>query len=114
MIDSLVYVLKNDSEQGLSALTTINSLAEKHPKFFKNNSELLINIICQILNESSFDNKIKTSAIEIINTLSSSLPVCMRKSNSFNTTYIPILFNLLLDIDYAKDNELSIWSKSVS
>ena len=113
IIDTTVYALKNDSEQGLSALNTLNSLADHHPKFFKTNMDLLINIICQILNESSFSSMIKASAIEIVSTLSVSLPVCLRKSNSFNTTYIQVLFTLLLDVDFKKDSELELWAKSV-
>jgi len=114
MIDSIVYALKNDPEQGFNALNAINSLADKHPKYFKNNVDFLINVICQVINEESFESKIKTLAIEIISTISASLPVAVRKSNALNSTYIPLLFKLMLDVDYQKDNELSSWSKGVS
>lgn len=108
-IDSLVYVLKNDESSGRIALETLNNLTESYPKLWKNHVEVLINVICEILKQTSFSFITRESALEIILTLANKTPAFLRKSQNFKNLYLPLVFELLLDIDHV--NDIDAWNK---
>jgi len=111
ILDSLIYVLKNDVDIGKTALEAINSLTDSHAKFWKQKLEVLIEILCQIAREKSFSNTVRDLALEIAYSLAQKSPAFIRKSKTFSGQFIPLLFELLLDIDYA--NELDEWTKEI-
>jgi hypothetical protein len=109
IIDTLIYALKNDEDKGKLALESLNNLTESHPKFWKDNLETLLHVLYEIIKEKGFSFAIRESSLEIIYTLANKTPAFMRKSNNFNGEILPLLFDLLLDINHADD--LEGWNK---
>jgi hypothetical protein len=109
IIDTLIYALKNDEEKGKSALESLNYLTEAHPKYWKENFETFLHVLYEIIREKSFGQTIRESALEIIYTLANKTPAFIRKSNNFIVEIIPMLFDLLLDVNDV-DN-LEAWNK---
>jgi hypothetical protein len=87
----------------------MNNLTDNHPKFWKQNLEILIQIVCEIGKEKSFSNAIRESSLEIIYGVAKKSPAFLRKSANFKGLFIPLLFELLLDIDNV--NNLENWNK---
>jgi len=109
LIDSLVYALKNDESSGRSALETLNTLTDNYPKIWKSHLDTLINVICQISKQTTFSTETRESAIEIILTIANKTPAFLRKSDGFKNIFLPMIFELLLDIDLP--NALEKWDK---
>jgi hypothetical protein len=109
ILESLIYVLKNDVDIGKTALEAINSLTESHAKFWKQKLEVLIDIICKIVTEKSFSNTVRDLALEIMYSLAKKSPAFVRKSKTFSGQFIPVMFELLLDIDNI--NDIEEWTK---
>ena len=84
-------------------------LVDSYPKFFKNNIEGIIEFVSKISAEKKIEFRIRTSILEIIYSLSHSIPGKIRGSNNFSKIFIPLIFNLLLDIDNI--NSLEGWEK---
>ena len=112
LIDALKYEneKKNESNHsGKTALETMNNIIERHPKFWKEKIELIIDIVCQISKGKIFQNQIRESALELIFSLAKKNPGSIKKSNNFKTIFLPLLFELLYEIDN-KDN-IEKWEK---
>ena len=101
--------MKNDQNSGRNALETLNNLTDNYPKIWKSHLDTLINIICQISKQTSFTTETRESAIEIILTIANKTPAFLRKSESFKTVFLPMIFELLLDIDLP--NDIEKWNK---
>jgi len=106
ILDGLIYVLKNDVDILKIVLEAIIFLTENHANFKKKKFEVLIEILCQIARENSFGREL---ALEFAYLLAKKSPEFIRKSNTFSCQFIPLLFELLLEIDY--DNEIEKWTK---
>ena len=112
LVDALKYEneKKNDSNQsGKTALETMNNIIERHPKFWKEKTDLIIDIVCQISRGKLFENSIRESALELIFSLAKNNPGTIKKSNNFKNIFLPLLFELLYEIDN-KDN-IEKWEK---
>jgi ribosomal protein S13 len=109
ILNSMIAVLKVDRDMGKSALGAINNLTESHPKFWKENLEVLIHYMCEIGREATFSNEIRESAIEIIYTIAKKSPAFLRKSKNFANIFMPLVFSLLLDLDNV--NNIDAWNK---
>ena len=109
IIETLVYALKNDLEKGKLALQSINNLCEAYPKLWKDKLELLIQVCCQIFQESGFDELVKEPTLQIILTMASKTPAFIRKSDNFNKSFLPLLFSMMLDLNCADNFEE--WNK---
>lgn len=110
MIESLIEVLKIDSESGKQSLISINDLADSQGKFWKEHLDSLLVVLCEIGKETSFDNEIRETALEIVYSLAKSTPAFIRKSKVFKSTFIPLVFQLILDLDNV--NNLPAWTES--
>jgi len=110
IIQSLVVVLKTDTESGKLSLQALNDLADSQGKFWKDNLDDLVNVICEIAKETSFENEIREVSLEIVYSLAKATPVNMRKCKVLKTTFIPLLFHLMCDLDNLKD--LESWTSS--
>ena len=99
----------NTENAGRNALETLNNLTDNYPKIWKSHLDTLINIICQISKQTSFTTETRESAIEIILTIANKTPAFLRKSESFKTVFLPMIFELLLDIDLP--NDIEKWNK---
>ena len=84
-------------------------LVDSFPKFFINNVDGIIEFVSKISSEKKIEFNIRTSILEIVYSLANSIPAKIRESKSFIQTFIPMIFNLLLDIDNI--NSLEKWEK---
>lgn len=110
IIESLVVVLKTDTESGKLSLQALVDLAESQGKFWKDNLDELVNVVCEIAKETSFENEIREISLEIVYSLAKATPVNMRKCKVLKSTFIPLLFHLMCDLDNVKD--LEAWTET--
>lgn len=94
-----------------SVLESLNYLTDTHPKFWKEKIEMLIEVICKIGSDKSIKSTMRSSSLELIYSLSKKIPAILRKSNNFLNMFIPMMFQLLLEID--NENSLPQWEKMV-
>lgn len=110
IIQSLIDVLKADIESGKQSLIALNELADSQGKFWKDHLDALITVVCEIAKESSFETEIRETALEIVYALAKATPVNMRKSQVLKSTFIPLLFHLMCDLDNI--NTVDLWTAS--
>jgi len=110
IIESLIVVLKTDVEAGKQSLIALNDLAEAKGKFWKDHLDALITVICEIAKETSFEAEVRETALEIVYSLAKGTPVNMRKSKVLKNVFIPLLFQLMCDLDNI--NNIEAWTKS--
>lgn len=118
MFESLISSLKfeldkkeTESTSGKTAIETLTFLIDAHPKFWKGKADLIIHIVGEICRTKAFPNKIRETALELVYSLCTNSPKAVKKSENFKKIFLPLLFELLLEVDNI-DN-LDKWEKQV-
>ena len=120
MLKTLVETLKHENEQknkdiaeskGKAALETIIEIIDQHPKFWKGKTDDIITIVNEISKVKIFQNQIRECALELVYSLAKSTPSVIKKSAQFKNLFIPLLFNLMLEVD--SENDEKKWEKNV-
>ncbi|MCQ2815925.1 MAG: hypothetical protein MJ252_01545 [archaeon] len=119
MLQTLVYALKTElgtkgkevgeNSIGKAALETINSLIDLFPKFWKDKVELIISITGEIAKTKDFPNSIREISLELVLTLCVNFSKVIKKSENFKKIFLPLLFELLLEVDNPTD--IDKWEK---
>lgn len=110
IIESLIVVLRTDAEAGKQSLIALNDLAEAKGKFWKDHLDALISVICEIAKATSFESEIRETALEIVYSLAKATPVNMRKCKVLKSQFIPLLFELMCDLDNLTN--IQAWTES--
>ena len=114
MLSALVSTLKYENEQkdvdvadskGKAALETMIEIIDQHPKFWKGKEDAIITIVNEISKGKIFKNQIRECALELVYSLAKSSPSSIKKSGQFKQVFIPLLFNLLLEVDNENDEK---------
>ena len=109
MLSALVSTLKYENEQnnsnmedskGKAALETMIDIVDQHPKFWKGKTDALITIVNEISKGKIFKNTIRECALELIYSLAKSSPSTIKKSQQFKNIFLPLIFNLILEVDF--------------
>ena len=67
-------------------------------------------VISQIIQNKSFDDGIRQSALEIVSTLAEDMPTLLRKhQNEMKTHFFPALIHMLSEVEFQDD--LEEWNK---
>lgn len=109
ILNSLIYTLQNDSNledpksKAKTCLETMNTLTDLHPKIWKNTIEEFFHVISEILRTKTFPNVLRESAFQLILSLTKSTPAFVRKSSNFQKVLIPLLVEMLKEVDYPED-----------
>ena len=120
MLSALVSTLKYENEQnnsnmedskGKAALETMIDIVDQHPKFWKGKTDALITIVNEISKGKIFKNTIRECALELIYSLAKSSPSTIKKSQQFKNTFLPLIFNLILEVDF--ENDEKSWEKNI-
>ena len=120
MLSALIETLKYENEQkkadiadskGKAALETMIEIIDQHPKFWKGKTDIIINIVNEISKGKIFQNQIRECALELVYSLAKSSPSVIRKSENFKKIFLPLIFNLMLEID--NENDDSKWEKNI-
>ena len=118
MLNTLVATLKYENEQkntadskGKAALETMIEIIDQHPKFWKGKTDTIITIVNEISKPKIFKNDLRECALELVFSLAKSSPSSIRKSSQFKAVFLPLLFSLILEIDY--ENDEKGWEKNL-
>jgi len=120
MLSALIETLKyengkNDidieSSKGKAALEAMIGIIDQHPKFWKGKTDTIINIVSEISKGKIFQNSIRELALELVYSLAKSTPSTIKKSANFKNIFIPLLFQLMLEID--SENDEAKWEKNL-
>ena len=71
ILNTVVDALKENEEQGRLALESMNELTNIHPEIWRNATNQLVNVVSQVMTQTSFENGTRASAIEVVLALSS-------------------------------------------
>ena len=119
MLSALIETLKYENGQGKvdiedskgkAALETLIEIIDQHPKFWKGKADTIINIVNEISKGKIFQNQIRECALELVYSLAKSSASAIKKSANFKNIFIPLLFNLMLEID--NENDDMKWEKN--
>jgi hypothetical protein len=120
MLSALVSTLKHENEQkdvdiadskGKTALETMIEIIDQHPKFWKGKEDTIITIVNEISKGKIFKNQIRECALELVYSLAKSSPSSIKKAGQFKLLFIPLLFNLMLEVD--NENDEKKWEKNI-
>ena len=120
MLSALVSTLKYENEKkdvdiadskGKAALETMIEIIDQHPKFWKGKEDTIITIVNEISKGKIFKNQIRECALELVYSLAKSTPSSIKKSGQFKQLFIPLLFNLMLEVD--NENDEKKWEKNI-
>ena len=99
-----------EDSKGKAALETLIEIIAQHPKFWKGKADTIINIVNEISKGKIFQNQIRECALELVYSLAKSSASAIKKSANFKNIFIPLLFNLMLEID--NENDDMKWEKN--
>ena len=114
MLNTLVSTLKYENEQkntdiaeskGKAALETMIEIIDQHPKFWKGKTDTIITIVNEISKPKIFTNQIRECSLELVYSLAKSSPSSIKKSAQFKNVFIPLLFTLILEVDFENDEK---------
>ena len=120
MLSSLIETLKYENGQnkvdiadskGKAALEAMIEIIDQHPKFWKGKADTIISIVNEISKGKIFQNQIRECALELVFSLAKSSPSAIKKSPNFQNIFLPLLFNLMLEID--NENDDAKWEKNI-
>ena len=109
LLSNILMLFKEKSQLDKEIFDSLIVLVDGYPKFFINNLDELIEFVCKISSEKKIEFSIRTSSLEIIYSLAHSIPAKIRASKSFIEKFIPLIFNLLLELDNI--DSLEAWAK---
>ena len=120
MLSALIETLKYENEQnktdieeskGKAAIETMIEIIDTWPKFWKGKTDTIINIVNEISKGKIFKNQIRECALEMVYSLAKQSPSVIKKSTNFKNIFLPLLFNLMLEID--NENDDAKWEKNL-
>ena len=120
MLSALIETLKYENgksdidienSKGKAALEAIIEIIDQHPKFWKGKTDTIINIVSEISKGRIFQNQIRECALELVYSLAKSTPSTIKKSANFKNIFLPLLFHLMLEIDY--ENDEAKWENNI-
>ncbi len=100
-----------ENSKGKAALEAMIEIIDQHPKFWKGKTDTIINIVSEISKGRIFQNQIRECALELVYSLAKSTPSTIKKSANFKNIFLPLLFNLMLEIDY--ENDEAKWENNI-
>lgn len=101
----------DDLEVDKEIFDSLIFLVDSYPKFFKEKIDFIIEIICKISGEKKIEFNIRSQCLEVIYSLSNSIPAKIRTSKKFVEIFIPLAFDLLLELDNIEDKQINLWEK---
>ena len=120
MLSALIETLKYENEQnntdienskGKAAIETMIEIIDQHPKFWKGKADTIISIVNEISKGKIFKNQIRECALELVYSIAKQSPSVIKKSNNFKNIFLPLIFNLMLEVD--NENDDAKWEKSM-
>lgn len=104
----MVEALKESEDQGRLALESMIELTNTCPEIWKKNTNQLINVLSQILAQTSFDSGTRSAATEVVLALSTQMPASLRKLEETRTMLLPALVQMLTEVD----DDLEVWGET--
>jgi len=112
ILDVVIDVLRSDEDQGKSSLESLIELTQSHGEIWSQVIAKLIYVVSQIIQNNSFEESTRQSALEIISSLSEGIPQVLRKSqNDLKTHFFPALMHMLAQPLY--QDSIEEWNEYV-
>jgi len=89
----------NQEEEARTAIELFVELAEGDPTFLRPHSSTVINAMITIASATGLEDSTKQLALEFLVTLAEAKPGLCRKHPKFEETLIPIVINMMLDLE---------------
>lgn len=106
LLTVVIEVLQKDEEKGRASLDSMIELTSTHADIWNGQISMLINVASQIMKNREFEQETRTSALEIVVTLSEQMATLLRKSVSdLKDNLIPAIAYMMTEVDLADDLE---------
>lgn len=98
LLDVVVEALHQHEDQGRQALESLCELTSAHPECWKAETAKLLNVTSQVAQQKDFEDGTRSAAIEVVLSLSSSMPAPIRKAAETKTILFPTLAKMLMEV----------------
>ncbi len=99
LLDVIVEALHQDEDQGRQALESLGELTSAHPECWKNETVKLLNVTSQVAQQKTFEDGTRSAAIEVVLSLSGSMPAPIRKCPETKSILFPTLAKMLMEVN---------------
>ena len=98
ILEVVIEVLKADEDRGKASIESLIELTQSHGEIWSKVMPKLIYVVAQIVQNKSFEETTRQSAMEIISTIAESVPTLLRKNqNELRTQLFPALMHMLAE-----------------
>jgi hypothetical protein len=99
LLDVIVEALHQDEDQGRQALESLGELTSAHPECWKAETVKLLNVTSQVAQQKTFEDGTRSAAIEVVLSLSGSMPAPIRKCPETKSIVFPTLAKMLMEVN---------------
>lgn len=90
---------ENKEDEAANAITTFIEVAEIEPAFLRPNIQSIVNAMMQIASTQELDENVRHLGLECLVTLTTVRPGMMKKVPEFTQRLIPIVLNMMVDLE---------------
>lgn len=113
LLNTTIEALKEDEDKGRASLEALIVLTECTPEIWKPYIENLVDIISQVMMNSDFEPKTRSSAKEIILSIADMGAGMLRKSKSIQTQFFPAIMSMIAEPTFPEDSDLDEWANTI-
>ena len=106
ILDVVIEVLRSDEDKGKASLESMIELSQTHGDIWSQVMPKLIFVVAQIIQNQTFEDSTRQSALEIVNSLSEGIPTLLRKHQADLKAHLfPSLMHMLAQPLYQESLE---------
>ncbi|TNV74745.1 hypothetical protein FGO68_gene4951 [Halteria grandinella] len=112
LLDVVIEVLRQDEDKGKASLESLIELSQNHGEIWSQVTQKLLYVVSQIVQNKSFEEGTRQSALEIIGTIAESTPQLLRKhTEELKTNLFPALIHMLAEPLH--EDSIEDWAEAV-
>jgi hypothetical protein len=115
LFDLIIKVIQQqDEDRGVKMLNTLDDLISSHPKYIEKYAETLLWMADEMIQSENLPDSVRITAMSLVSTFAKELPICAKKSSTFENKILLNLFKILManSSDLLED-ELNVQEKDI-
>ena len=115
LFDLIIKVIQQqDEDRGVKMLSTLDDLVSSHPKYIEKYAETLLWMADEMIQSESLPESVRIAAMSLIATFAKELPICAKKSSTFENKILLNLFKILMvNSNDTLEDELNVQEKDI-
>ena len=99
LLNTVVETLQKDEDQGRNGLESLGELTSAHPEVWKDTTSQLLNVMSQVITQTTFEQGTRAAAVEVILSLSEQMSAALRKAPETKSQVFPALTSMLMEVE---------------